>query len=133
MTQLMLDTGNGGVELPEVIRKAYKAWKEDLGETITMISGRMVKELRGRVWRISYSRGWLSDAEKDAVIAACEKGRETPIACQFLVPNGNETLSSQFFVTDFSYPSFQWDTNGETPTPVWTGFSVELREVKPHD
>ena len=133
MTQLILDTGNEGITLPEVIKGAYKPRKEDLGETVTMISGRMVKELRGRVWRISYARGWFDDIEKDKVIAACERGREQPITCQFLPPNGTEFITSKFFVTDFTYPVFQWSTEGETPKPLWVNFAVELREVKPHD
>lgn len=133
MTQLILDTANGGLELPEVIKKAYRPWREDLGETVTMISGRMVKELRGHVWHVSYSRGWFDDATKDRVIEVCERGQETPIECEFLTPTG-DTQTGVFFVLDFSYPSFQWsrDDNGET-VPLWVDFAVELREVKPSD
>ena len=133
MTQLILDTSNDGIYLPEVIKGAYKPRKEDLGETVTMISGRMVKELRGRVWRISYSRGWFDDTTKNRVLAACERGRQEPITCQFLSPTESDLLTSEFFVVDMQYPTFQWSMEGETPVPMWVNFGVELREVKPHD
>lgn len=130
MIQLIIDTAENGITLPEVIRGGYRAWKEDLSVETVMISGRMTKELRGRVWRVKYDRGYLDDTMKDAVISACEKGRETPITCQFLPPNSAELLTRQFFVTAFQYPTFQWSMES---TPLWVNFSMELREVKPSD
>lgn len=137
MTQLILDTENAYITLPESVKR-YRAWKEDLGTELVMISGRMVRELRGRVWRVSYQYGWFNDAEKNAVIAACERGRQTPITCFFLPPDGNELVSGQFFVTTFTYPRFFWsrtvtEDGEEKSVPLWGDFSVELREVKPHD
>lgn len=137
MTQLILDTENAYFTLPESVKR-YRAWREDLGAELTMISGRMVRELRGRVWRVSYQYGFFRDAEKNALIAACERGRKSPITCFFLPPDGNELISGRFFVTGFTYPTFRWsrlvtEDGEETSVPVWADFSVELREVKPSD
>lgn len=142
MTQLILD----GIELPESIKDTYKAWREDLGVELLMVSGRLTKEVKGTVWRVSYQHGYFDDATKDALIAACEKGRKEPITCGFLTQEGAGALEySKFWVTDYTRPKFAWSTEKSTvvnsenievvsvPAPIWYDFSVELREVKPSD
>lgn len=135
MTQLILDVTEYNVQLPETRKQAYYPRREDLGVEVTMISGRLTKEVRGTVWRISYQYGYFDDEMKNKVIAACEKGRKQPITCSFLPQeSGEELTTSDFFVTSFSRPKFMWsrEENG-LPIPVWGDFSVELREVSPHD
>ena len=138
MTQLVLDVGGYAVLLPESQKGGYQAWEEDLTVDLTMIPGNMVKELRGSVWRVNYQYGWFNDEMKNRVILACVKGRREPIICTFLPPNSEELISAEFFVTAFNSPKFQWSriagTDGEeTAVPMWADFSVELREVEPHD
>ena len=135
MTQLILDVNEHNVQLPETRKQAYYPRTEDLGVEVTMVSGRLTKEVRGTVWRISYQYGYFSDEMKNKVISACEKGRKQPITCAFLPQESKEELTvSDFFVTSFSRPKFMWSREGnETPIPVWGDFSVELREVSPHD
>lgn len=129
MTQLILDSTGYNIVLPESIKKGYTAYEEDLSEDITMISGRMVREIRGTVWRVEYQYGFFAEEEKNRVIAACRKGRQQPISCAFLPPDSDTMIVSTFFVTDFKPPSFMWSVDRK---PLWADFSVILREVNPH-
>lgn len=136
MTQLILDTNELAVELPESQKGGYTVQKTPLGVDVEMISGRIVRELRGNVWTISYQYGYFDTEMKNKVIAACEKGRKQAITCGFLPQESDDnTLSyKNFFVTSFSRPKFMWSKMGDgTTTPMWADFSVELREVSPSD
>lgn len=139
MNQLVLDVAGQALALPEAIKGTYTAQEEELTQDLTMIPGNMVKELRGKVWVITYQYGYLNDTDKDRFIAACTKGAREPIICTFLIQDSNQTLTSEFFVTSYSRPKFMWSrrTANETGTleavPMWGDFSVELREVDPHD
>ena len=125
MTQLIID----GVQLPESMNDGYSAQKEQLGSDVVMISGRMVREVRGNVWRIKYQYGYFTDEMKNTVIAACEKGLREPISCGFLPQESAQALTySDFLVTNFTRPRFFWSRDG---APMWGDFNVELREVKP--
>lgn len=131
MVQLILD----GFALPEAREDTYKAYIEQLGTDETMISGRLVKEIRGDVWHVSYSGGYFSPADRNTLLEICERGRRTPINCGFLPAENNngDLIYSTFWVTKYERPKFAWsaERNGVT-VPIWVGFSVELREVKPH-
>jgi hypothetical protein len=100
-----------------------------------MVTGRMVRELKGTVWRLSYQYGYFDQATMKKIIEVCEKGQNTPITCGFL-PQGSdaELTYSDFWVESYERPKFYWSRseNGET-IPMWGGFAVELREVEPND
>lgn len=131
MTQLILDTGGVGLLLPESQKGGYQAWEEDLSVDLVMIPGNMVKELGGIVWRVSYQYGvFFRDEEKNRFIAACRKGRREPILCSFLPPDQEKTITAEFFVTEYTPPKFMWSSEGKA---LWADFSLELREVSPHD
>ena len=87
MTQLILDTEGYDIALPESRKGGYHAEKQPLSVDVEMVSGRIVRELRGNVWYITYQYGYFDDAMKNNVIAACEKGRRQAIICGFLPPN----------------------------------------------
>ena len=137
MVQLIID----GVEMPESQKGGYKADKVELSVDIQMISGRLVREVRGNVWEISYSYGWFSDADRQTVLAACEKGLREPISVGFLPPDstGEELTYSTFLVTSLQRPTFYWsridgfDDDEPISSGVWADFSVTLREVEPSD
>lgn len=135
MTQLILDTAGSAVILPESRKGGYTAQYTPLSEDVEMITGRLVRELRGNVWVLGYRYGYFTTEMKNRVIAVCERGKRTPITCAFLRPDSDGELSySQFFVTEFTYPKFYWSRDGNgTPTPLWGDFSLILREVKPSD
>lgn len=135
MTQLILDVGENAIAMPESIKGGYTAYEDVKTVDLEMIPGNMVKEVRGIVWRVSYQYGYFTTEMKNRVLAACKKGRVEPIICAFLPPDGTELINSEFFVTDFTPPKFMWsaqDKSGDT-VPMWADFSLELREVEPHD
>lgn len=129
MTQLILDMNGAAIALPESIKGGYSAYEEDLSVEVTMISGRMVKELTGVVWRVEYQYGFFNDIDRARVIQACRKGKRTPILCAFLPPESEETITSAFWVTSFTEPKFMWSSDVK---PMWGNFSVSLREVRSH-
>lgn len=127
MTQLILN----GVVLPESVKGGYKITKEPLSRNVEMISGRMVRELRGNVWHITYQFGYFAEDLKNEVLAACEKGKREPIVCGFLPQESSGELTySDFYVISVTRPTFMWSREGK---PLWGDFVVELREVRPHD
>lgn len=131
MTQLILDTLEYNISLPESKKGGYTATLQPLSVDVEMVTGRMVRELRGNVWVITYQYGFFDDAMKSKVLSVIEKGKRQSIQCGFLPPNSEDVLTySDFIVTNFSYPIFMWSTDGK---PLWADFSFELREVKPSD
>ena len=139
MTQLILDTEGYNLSLPESQKGGYAIEKQPLSVDVDMVTGRIVRELRGNVWHISYQYGFFSDTEKNTLIAACRKGQKQAIRCGFLPPDSTGALTySNFLVIGFSYPKFMWSRlvegeEGSVPAPMWADFSLELREVKPSD
>lgn len=139
MTELILDANGMAVALPESRDGGYNVQNIPLSVDIQMISGRTARELRGNVWQVSYQYGYFDAGMKNKVIAACEKGTREPIICGFLPQESDGALQySSFIVTSFTRPKFMWSRRigrGEETkeTPLWADFSVELREVTPHD
>lgn len=129
MTQLILDLDGTAIALPESIKGGYTAYEEDLTVEVEMISGRLVRELRGTVWMVNYQYGFFSDLDRPRVIQACRKGRKQAIICSFLPPEGGDMITSKFCVTSFTEPKFMWSKEGK---PLWGDFSVSLREERPH-
>lgn len=137
MIQLILDTSDNNVVLPESKNGGYTVKEETLSEDIQMISGRTVREYRGKVWSLSYQYGYFNDADMKRVISACEKGMQKSIACAFRTHESDGLISSVFIVTSFNRPKFMWSRivtkdGEEKSVPMWADFSVNLREVKPH-
>ena len=137
MIQLILDTSDNNVVLPESKKGGYTVKEETLSEDIQMISGRTVREYRGKVWSLSYQYGYFNDADMKRVISACEKGMQKSIACAFRTHESDDLISSVVIVTSFNRPKFMWSRivtkdGEEKSVPMWADFSVNLREVKPH-
>lgn len=137
MIQLILDTSDNNVVLPESKKGGYTVKEETLSEDIQMISGRTVREYRGKVWSLSYQYGYFNDADMKRVISACEKGMQKSIACAFRTHESDDLISSVFIVTSFNRPKFMWSRivtkdGEEKSVPMWADFSVNLREVNPH-
>ena len=127
MNQLVLDTTGTPVTLPESQKGGYIAELKPLSVDVEMVTGRIVRELRGNVWVLRYQYGYFTDQMRNSVLSACEKGRGQAITCLFLPPHSEQMITSKFMITD-----------GEpietlVPVPMWGDFSVELREVKPSD
>lgn len=136
ITQLILDMdGPAPLILPESRKGGYTAELAPLSVDVEMATGRLVKELRGEVWKIEYQYGYFTPEMKDRVIQVCRKGRREPITCEFLPPeSAGERLVSRFWVMEFKRPKFFWSRPGGDglPVPLWGDLSLTLREVKPN-
>ena len=137
MIQMILDVGGYAVALPESKNGGYTIKEETLSESIQMISGRTVREYRGKVWVVSYQYGYFNDSDMQRVIAACEKGMKQSILCSVLTHENSDLITTNFIVTSFERPKFMWsrivtESGEEKTVPMWADFSVSLREVKPH-
>lgn len=137
MIQLILDADGDAIYMPESQKGGYTIKEETLSESIQMISGRTVREYRGKVWVASYQYGYFDDEDMKRVVAACEKGMQQSITCCVMTHESSELVASKFIVTSFERPKFMWSRiiteNGiEKSIPMWADFSVNLREVNPH-
>ena len=130
ITQLVLDVDGVNLSLPESRNGGNNVSREMQAVSVEMISGRVVRELRGSVVRVSYQYGYFNDEMKTKFLYACEKGRGTPITCGVLFPDRAELSYSKYWVTGIGYPKFMWSREGE---PLWADFRVELQEVEPSD
>ena len=116
-----------GIYCPEPDFDGYRAYEDTLREQVPMISGRIVEEVRGMVWRVEYTSGRMSDALTRQLLAALRaKGSK---AVTFLPDNSDDMVPSTFLVESLTPPTLSFFDGQE---PVWTGLSFTLREVKPH-
>ena len=124
MTQLILED----VYMPQVSGDRYSCWEDLLGETVTMISGRVVSEIRGKVWRASAQYDWLPAATYQKALNILRSGDTFRAAV--LPSTGSELVSSTFLVESLTPATFAFSDNGEA---IWRGLAFTLREVEPHD
>lgn len=75
MTQLILDTTGYNMVLPESIKNGYFAEEQPLFVDVEMILGRVVRQLRGNVWHITYQYGFLMMIQKINGFQRAEKGQ----------------------------------------------------------
>lgn len=121
--QLIID----GVVLPTSTHDRYQAYEEDLRVEIQMISGRVVHEVQGTVWRIGYTYDYMGDSKMREVLAVLRsRGNKT---VSFLPDNGTKLVTSVFKVESLTPPTLAFFRDG---TPKWHNLSFTLREVKPH-
>lgn len=113
--------------VPEPDFDGYHAYEDTLLEQVPMISGRLVEEIRGKVWRIDYASGQMRDDTTRQLLAALRAKGSKNVA--FLPDNGDELLPSSFLVESLTPPTLAFFDGSE---PVWTGLAFSLREVKPH-
>lgn len=115
------------IQVPEPDFDGYHAYEDTLREQVPMISGRMVEEARGKIWRIDYTSSRMSDSETRRVLAALRSKGSRTVA--FLPDNGDELIPSTFLLESLTPPVLAFFDGTE---PVWTGLGFSLREVKPH-
>lgn len=122
MTQLIINN----ITLPEVRRGKYAPEEPDLKVQGEMISGRLVEELRGKVWAVSYGVDRLPDAVWRALKPVLKGGSFT---ASFLVNDSDTMVTATMLCTALKEPSFAWSRDN---VAYWTGLSFTLREVRPH-
>lgn len=123
MTQIIL----GGIPLPEASFDKYSCWEEELAVQIEMISGRMVTEVRGWIWKATWSYDSLDNETTRRVLAVLRSGKS--IQAAVLPDNSDEMVVSLFLVERLTPPSYLCEDGGR---PSWHGLGFTLREVEPH-
>lgn len=124
MTQLIVN----GITLPQTSHDKYSCYPEVLEAQIEMISGRIVKEVRGHVWRISWRYDYMGDALMRPLLATLRSGGAVEVS--FLPDTGAELLTGRFIVESLKNPTFAFAKNGKA---YWHNIEFTLREVEPHD
>lgn len=123
MTQLIV----GGVVLPQTSNDKYQSYPDELATQVDMISGRRVKEVRGRVQKIVYTYDTLETETWRQLKAILRSG--TSFSVQYLPDDSDTMESSMFLVESLTPPKFGFARNGRG---VWHDIAFTLREVKPH-
>lgn len=116
----------GNVRLPPPGFDKYSCWAEPLKVQKVMISGRMIEEGRGEVYRVSYVSDYIDDTTKNMALAVLRGG---PFIATVLPDNSNELVTSKFLATSIT-PLKLLALDGTEP--VWHGLAFELREERPH-
>lgn len=124
MTQLVLN----GVILPETSKNKYRCYPAELRQTVDMISGRRIHEIRGNIQMIEWSYGYLEIEFGTKVLNILRSGK--PINVGYLPDNGIELMTGEFWLESIRAPKFAFSVDG---VPFWHDLSFTLREVKPHD
>ena len=118
----------GGWPLPEPPFDQYSCWEDMLSVQVDMISGRRVVEQRGKVWRVSVSYDYLTEAEEKPVMAALRTAG--PLIATVLPDNGEGRITSSFLVESITQPTLLAFDGDQ---PLWHGLGFTLREERPHD
>lgn len=116
----------GNVLLPPPGFDKYSCWEEPLKVQKPMISGRMIEEARGLVYRVSYVSDYIDDTTRKLALAVLRGG---PFIATVLPDNSNELVTSKFLATSITPPKLLALDGTE---PVWHGLAFELREERPH-
>ena len=124
MTQLVI----GGVTLPETSRDKYSCYEELLTKSVEMISGRMVQEVRGKVWVSTYSYDYMGNEKLRQVLAALRSGQ--PFQAQILPDNSDSMITINAICTDLTPPTYAFSRDG---VGLWHNLAFSIREVSPHD
>lgn len=123
MTQMILE----GMALPEASFDKYACWEDVLSVKVEMITGRMVTEVRGKVWRAKWSYDYLDNETTRSILSVLRSG--SPIQAAVLPDNSNQMISGRFLAESVTPPTFLISDGGE---PVWHGLAFTIREVNPH-
>lgn len=120
-TQLAL----GDLELPFTSHDRYSASKQELGSELRTIGGRMVTELRGFYWKISYSYDYLGN---DVTRQILKKIRSSStISCTFLPDDSEDYVTADFKCTSYTPPTVAFSYDG---TAMWHNLAFVLESVK---
>ena len=90
MTQLSIN----GIDLPETKNGKYKCYEQELGESIRMISGRLVTEVRSSVHVIEYSYDYMGNDLMRRLLTALRS--RSDLSVQFLDPLSDSMQSALF-------------------------------------
>lgn len=123
-TQIILDT----VYLPITSRDKYSCYEKNLSQQVEMISGRVVEELRGKVYVAEYSYDYMGNDMMRKVLAVLRKGG--PFNAFVLPDHSDQLVAGRFICTALSNPTIAFFRGG---VPYWHNISFTIREEAPHD
>lgn len=123
--QVILD----GEALPHTSSDRYDCYEEDQSTLLTMAAKNMVKEVpaKSKVWIIKYSYDYMGNEKLRRVLEILRQDASIQVAA--LPNNSDEMISSRFFVTAITQPTFAFSRGG---VGLWHNLSFTLREVEPH-
>lgn len=124
MQQLIIED----IYLPQTSNNRYSCPETELGVQLDMISGRRVSELRGKVWRPSYSYDYLEPEIWRKLKSVLRSGRSFSVV--FLPDDSDEMQFSVFLCESLTEPTFAFSRYGKA---FWRNIAFTLREVAPHD
>ncbi|MFR0798475.1 hypothetical protein [Alistipes sp.] len=124
MTQLIID----GIFLPETSRDKYQCYPGELSVNVEMISGRMVREVRGHVQYIVWSYDYMGNELWRQLSQVLRSNASFTVA--YLPDDGDELVSGEFLVESITQPTFAFSRGG---VGLWHNVGFTLREVRPHD
>lgn len=124
MTQLVI----GGVALPETSRDKYSCYEELFTKSVEMISGRIVQEVRGKVWIATYSYDYMGNEKLRQVLAVLRSGQS--FQAQILPDNADTVITINAICTDLTPPTYAFSRDG---VGLWHNLAFSIREVSPHD
>lgn len=128
MDQLII---NGNIKVPQTSWDRYRAYEDRLSVKLEMISGRIVEEQRGKIWRIEYSADYIEPSVYVPLLQALRSGNVLNVA--FLhdeaVSAGVAYKTGRFRVESVSQPYFAFSRGGK---PLWHRLGFVLREEAPH-
>lgn len=130
MTQLVfIDAASGTrVELPYTSRDKYECYPEEVGSQLTMISGRVVWEVRGHVQKIHYQYDCMGNDKWRQVASFLRSSRAFTV--QYLSDDNDTILQSEFICEKLTPPKYAFYQDGIN---YWHDIEFTLREVQPHD
>ena len=104
--QLIVD----GIYLPHTGRDRYQCYPAELGESLPMISGRMVREIRGVVQMISYGYDYMGNEAWRQLAAVLRSGKSFPVT--YLPDDSDEMRTGNFLVDSLTNPTFAFSRDG---------------------
>lgn len=115
------------IALPFTSRDKYSCPEVILKEQISMISGRMVEEVRGKVYNPSYSYDYMgNDLCRRVLTALRSRG---PLQCAVLPDHGTDLVTGLYLLESLTPPTVAFSRGSEI---FWHNLAFTLREVKPH-
>lgn len=124
MKQLIIN----GILLPETSRDKYQCYPGELSVNVEMISGRMVREVRGHVQYIVWSYDYMGNELWRQLAQVLRSNASFTVA--YLPDDGDELVSGEFLVESITQPTFAFSRGG---VGLWHNVGFTLREVRPHD
>jgi len=121
ITQLIIN----GVEYPFTSRGKYRAYKEPLGKSIRMASGRLVTEEGPEIWKIEYSYDYMGNE----IMRRCleDLRGHADLNVTFLIPDSDDMITAQFRCTQWPAPSVPFKRGDEV---FWNNVNFKLEALE---